>query len=119
MNCKKPSNLLGIHEDSNIDRTLKAQALCDSSHAGHMAWKKTMEINSTNIIINALHDKADTDVWDLIWLLYDTYVLTSGDYLLMVPGDWWMSKQYGWGWWLYLCLMVIDADIFIVNSSID
>merc|ERR1712194_260380 len=45
--------------------------------------KKTMEINPTNTIINALREKADADqsdktVRDLIWLLYDTSLLTSG-----------------------------------------
>merc|ERR1711956_32090 len=43
----------------------------------------TMEINPTNAIINALREKADADqsdktVRDLIWLLYDTSLLTSG-----------------------------------------
>mmetsp|Transcript_98094 Transcript_98094/g.136283 ORF Transcript_98094/g.136283 Transcript_98094/m.136283 type:complete len:104 (+) Transcript_98094:3-314(+) len=45
--------------------------------------KKTMEINPTNSIITALRDKAEADqsdktVKDLIWLLYDTSLLTSG-----------------------------------------
>jgi len=48
-----------------------------------MALKKTMEINPTNSIVNALREKADADqsdktVRDLIWLLYDTSLLTSG-----------------------------------------
>merc|ERR1711865_321703 len=50
---------------------------------GYMSSKKTMEINPTNTIINALREKADADqsdktVRDLIWLLYDTSLLTSG-----------------------------------------
>merc|ERR1712154_49442 len=45
--------------------------------------KKTMEVNPTNPIISALREKADADqsdktVKDLIWLLYDTSLLTSG-----------------------------------------
>merc|ERR1711862_1050288 len=45
--------------------------------------KKTMEVNPTNSIVKALREKADADqsdktVKDLIWLLYDTSLLTSG-----------------------------------------
>merc|ERR1712008_297797 len=45
--------------------------------------KKTMEINPINSIITALREKADADqsdktVKDLIWLLHDTSLLTSG-----------------------------------------
>merc|ERR1719343_1477764 len=48
-----------------------------------MTSKKTMEINPTNAIISALREKADADqsdktVKDLIWLLYETSLLTSG-----------------------------------------
>merc|ERR1712228_419050 len=51
--------------------------------SAYMTSKKTMEINPTNAIITALREKADADhsdktVKDLIWLLYDTSLLTSG-----------------------------------------
>merc|ERR1712020_32065 len=68
---------------ANMERIMKAQALRDTSTMGYMAAKKHLEINPDHSIIESLRAKADVDkndksVKDLVLLLFETALLSSG-----------------------------------------
>merc|ERR1711874_409099 len=68
---------------ANMERIMKAQALRDTSTMGYMAAKKHLEINPDHSIVENLRDKADVDkndksVKDLVLLLFETALLSSG-----------------------------------------
>jgi molecular chaperone HtpG len=68
---------------ANMERIMKAQALRDTSTMGYMAAKKHLEINPDHSIVENLRlkaeaDKNDKSVRDLVMLLFETSLLSSG-----------------------------------------
>merc|ERR1719473_1079774 len=62
---------------------MKAQALRDNSTMGYMAAKKHLEFNPDHSIVNAINAKViadanDKSIKDLVMLMYETALLTSG-----------------------------------------
>lgn len=66
-----------------MERIMKSQALRDNSTMGYMTAKKHLEINPTHPIVETLREKAEADkndkaVKDLVILLFETALLSSG-----------------------------------------
>merc|ERR1712108_121078 len=68
---------------ANMERIMKAQALKDSSSMGYMAAKKKFEITPdhpimTNMLERVEKNDSDKSVTDLVQLLFETALLSSG-----------------------------------------
>ena len=79
--CCLVSSQYGL--SANMERIMKAEALRTNTGLGMNSSKKIMEINPSHPIIKALSEKIQKDNEsksnkDLIWLLYDTTLLSSG-----------------------------------------
>ncbi|TSK58169.1 Heat shock protein HSP 90-alpha 1 [Bagarius yarrelli] len=68
---------------ANMERIMKSQALRDNTTMGYMTAKKHLEINPLHPIVETLREKAEADkndkaVKDLVILLFETALLSSG-----------------------------------------
>merc|ERR1711937_1053689 len=68
---------------ANMEGIMKAQALRDTSTMGYMAAKKHLEINPDHSIVENLRQRAEADkndksVKDLVLILFETALLSSG-----------------------------------------
>jgi len=68
---------------ANMQRIMKAQVLRDNQMSSFMVGKKKMQVNPDHTIMLELKkkfsaDASDRTVKDLVWLLFETALLTSG-----------------------------------------
>jgi molecular chaperone HtpG len=65
---------------ANMERIMKAQTLKDTSSMNYMIGKKHLELNPNHDIVKNLLEKveSESDIKDVVLLLYDTSLLSSG-----------------------------------------
>ena len=79
--CCLVSSQYGL--SANMERIMKAEVLRTNTGPGMTSSKKIMEINPSHPIIKALSNRINTDKEsksnkDLVWILYDKTLLSSG-----------------------------------------